>query len=69
MIEVEIPETVVRQAGGSVERVATEARGWLAIKYFELGQLNFGQAAAMAGMDRSAFLALARSCGLPVREE
>ncbi|MEM8964293.1 MAG: UPF0175 family protein [Acidobacteriota bacterium] len=40
------------------ERLAREIRLLAAVKYFELGKLSSGRAAALAGMERLEFLSI-----------
>jgi hypothetical protein len=65
-ITLTVPDSLLRQAGGSLEKLAQEALLLLACKYFELGKLNFAQAAAMCRLERADFLAAAKVCGVPV---
>ena len=48
--------------------VQARSRFLLALKYFELAELSSGQAAAMCGMSRAAFLQEASRHGVPVTE-
>jgi predicted HTH domain antitoxin len=65
-ISLQVPDSLLPQAGGSQEQLSEQAQVLLAVKYFELGLLNFGQAAAMCAMERADFLSLAKRHGVPV---
>ncbi len=60
---IEYPESVVASSYASHEEFQREARTALAVKLFELGRLTSGQAAAMAGIPRAAFLLACRGYG------
>jgi hypothetical protein len=65
-ISLQVPDSLLAQAGGSREQLSEQAQVLLAVKYFELGVLNFGQAAAMCSMERADFLSIAKRYGVPV---
>jgi hypothetical protein len=67
-ITLNVPDSLLSRSGGSLEQLTEQAQMLLAIKCFELGWLNFGQAAAMCGMERADFLTTARKYGVPVGE-
>lgn len=55
-LTIAIPEALLLQSGASREALERESRFWLALKFYERGQLTSGQAAAMCGMNRVDFL-------------
>lgn len=63
-----IPEALLLQSGASREALERESRFWLALKFFERGQLTSGQAAAMCEMNRVDFILEAGRQGLPVAD-
>jgi Uncharacterised protein family (UPF0175) len=67
-ISLHVPDSLLRQMGGSVEALTRQAHLLLALKYFELGQLNFGKAAEMCGLPRADFLNEAKRLGVSVGE-
>lgn len=66
-LRIDFPTTLALHAKN---REAMEQRGrfLMALKYFELGELSSGQAAAMCDMRRVAFLTEASKCGVPVAD-
>jgi predicted HTH domain antitoxin len=54
--QIEYPESIPAALNLSAQSFEEEAKKALAVKLFELGRLSSGQAAAMAGMSRVAFL-------------
>lgn len=66
-LEIDLPDTLLLR-GKDVEAVRDRSRFLMALKYFELGELSSGQAAAMCHMSRAAFLLEAGRCGVPVAE-
>ena len=40
----------------------------MALKFFELGRLSLGQAAAVAGYSKRAFIDVLGQCGIPVED-
>jgi hypothetical protein len=67
-LTIEIPEALLLQSGASREALERESRFWLALKFFERGQLTSGQAAAMCGMNRVDFLLEAGRHGVAVAD-
>jgi len=59
----EYPESIPATLNLSPESFEEEARPALAVKLFELGRLTSGQAAALAGISRVAFLLNCRHYG------
>jgi len=55
-VTIEYPEAMLAALNLSPEAFAEEARLAMAVKLFELGRLTSGQAAALAGIPRVAFL-------------
>ncbi|MBN1850807.1 MAG: UPF0175 family protein [Deltaproteobacteria bacterium] len=55
-IQIEYPESIPAALNLTPESFEEEARLALASKLFELGRLSSGQAAALVGMSRVAFL-------------
>ncbi len=66
-LEIDYPSTLLVRGGG-LSAVRQRSRFLLALKYFELSELTSGQAAALCGMGRVAFLAQAAQCGVPAVE-
>lgn len=64
-VQIPLPDSLLLH---SKDRETLEARSrfLLALKFFELGELSSGQAAAMSGMSRVAFLLEAGRYGVPV---
>ena len=67
-LTIQIPEALLLQTGVSREALERESQFWLALKFFERGQLTSGQAAAMCGMNRVDFLFEAGRQGVPVAD-
>ena len=67
-LTIEIPESVLLQAGASRESLQREGEFWLALRFFQSGRLTSGQAAAMCGMNRVDFLYEAGRLGVPVAD-
>ena len=65
--EIDFPATLLLHAKDQ-SALHERSRFLLALKYFELGELSSGQAAAMCGMGRVRFLAEAARCGMPAVE-
>jgi predicted HTH domain antitoxin len=62
-LEIEYPETIPAALNLTPESFEEEARIALAMKLFELGRLSSGQAAALAGIPRVAFLLVCQRFG------
>lgn len=67
-LTIQIPEALLLQTGASREALERESQFWLALKFFERGQLTSGQAASMCGMNRVDFLFEAGRNGVPVAD-
>jgi hypothetical protein len=67
-IQLQVPETLLLDSAQSWAEVERRSQLLLALKYFELGQVTSGQAAAMCGIARTAFLTKASRLGVPVAE-
>lgn len=67
-IQLQVPETLLLDSVQSWAEVERRSQLLLALKYFELGQLTSGQAAAMCGIARTMFLTEASRLGVPVAE-
>ncbi len=67
-ITLEIPESLLLHGVKSHDAVVRRSRFLLALKYFELGEITSGQAAAMAGVSRVKFLLEASRHGVPVAD-
>lgn len=67
-ITLELPESLFWQDAKSHVSVEHRSRFLLALKYFELGEITSGQAAAMSGMSRVEFLGEASRHGVPVAD-
>ena len=67
-LTIQIPEALLLQSGASRESLARESQFWLALKFFERGQLTSGQTAAMCGMNRVDFLFDAGRQGVSVAD-
>jgi predicted HTH domain antitoxin len=65
---IQIPETLLLQTGASREDLERESRFWLALRFFERGQLTSGQAADLCGMNRVDFLLATGREGVPVAD-
>lgn len=66
-MQIELPEVLLLHAKDR-ESVKRRSRYLLALKYFELGEISSGQAAAMCDLPRVAFLLEAGRMGVPVAE-
>jgi len=66
-VQIQMPDSMVLRARDN-EELARRARFLLALKFFELGELSSGQAAAMAGLPRVVFLFEAGQHGVPVAD-
>jgi predicted HTH domain antitoxin len=64
-LAIEYPEALLATWGASGESFEKEARLALAMKLFELGRITSGQAAAIAGLSRAAFLMSGERFGTP----
>jgi predicted HTH domain antitoxin len=62
---IEYPEAIPAMLNMSPDSFEEEARTALAVKLFEMGRVTSGQAAALAGVSRVAFLLSCRSYGTP----
>ena len=67
-LTIQIPEALLLQSGSARETLERESRFWLALKFFERGQLTSGQAATMCEMNRVDFLFDAGRQGLSVAD-
>lgn len=67
-ITLELPESLFWHAAKSKEAVEQRSRFLLALKYFELGEITSGQAAAIAGISRVQFLTDASRHGVAVAD-
>lgn len=67
-ITLELPESLFWHGVPSAAAVEQRSRLLLALKYFELGEITSGQAAAMSGVSRVAFLHEASRHGVPVAD-
>jgi hypothetical protein len=65
-ITIHIPDSLLLTSDGSVRQFEERCRFLLALKYFEMGQLSSGQAAAMCGLNRADFILEAGRAGVPV---
>ena len=65
-LAVEIPDSLLLQPATSVRDLGREAQLELALHYFKTGRLSSGQAAAMAGIGKVAFLREASAREIPV---
>jgi hypothetical protein len=66
-MQIELPDVLLLHTKDR-EAVIRRSRFLLALKYFELGEMSSGQAAAMCDMPRVAFLLEAGRMGVPVAE-
>ena len=66
-VQIPLPDALLLR---SKDRKSLEARSrlFLALKFFELGELSAGQAGGMCGMSRVAFLFEAGRNGVPVAD-
>jgi len=67
-ITLKVPESLFWRDAKSGDAVEQRSRFLLALKYFELGEITSGQAAAMSGLSRVAFLTEASRYGVPVAD-
>ncbi len=67
-ITLEVPDSLFLRDTKSSETVEQRSRFLLALKYFELGEITSGQAAAMAGIPRVEFLQEASRYKVPVAD-
>ena len=67
-IALEIPEALLWQSGASREEIKRQSQFLLALKLFEVGQITSGQAAALSGQSRVAFLFEASQNGVAVAD-
>jgi predicted HTH domain antitoxin len=65
-LALEIPDSLLLQPATSVRDLGREAQLELALHYFKTGRLSSGQAAAMAGIGKVAFLHEASAREIPV---
>ncbi len=65
-LKVDYPEEIPDTLQESAEQFEQEARLAMAVKLFEMKRLSSGTAAALAGMDRVAFLLELRKYGVPM---
>jgi predicted HTH domain antitoxin len=68
IIELQLPDTLLLNAGGSLEDLTRTSQFLLAVKFFEVGKLSSGQAARMCGMNRVDFLLELGRMGIPVAD-
>ena len=64
-LAIEYPEALLAAWGTTDEDFEREARLALAMKLFEIGRVTSGQAAALAGLSRPAFLLSGERFGTP----
>lgn len=64
-VQIPLPDALLLHSKDR-ESLETRSRFLLALKFFELGELSSGQAAAMSGMSRVGFLLEAGKHGVPV---
>lgn len=55
-ISLSVPDSLLLKPGQSLDELARRSQFLLAVKYFELGELSSGQAAAMCETNRIDFL-------------
>jgi len=67
-LSIRIPDALLLQTGASREALEHESQRWLALKFFEHGQLTSGQAAVMCGLNRVDFLFEASRQGIAVAD-
>ena len=63
-LTIEVPDAVLQGHAGSLDAATREARLLLAARWFELGRITGGTAAALAGMSRAAFMREASKLGI-----
>lgn len=66
-VEIPVPDSLLLHSKDLAE-LQRRSRFLLAMKFFELGELSSGQAAAMCGLTRVAFIFEAGKQGVPVAE-
>jgi hypothetical protein len=66
-VEIPVPDALLLHSK-DLASLELRSRLLLALKFFELGELSSGQAAAMGGMSRVGFLLEAGRNGIPVAE-
>ena len=66
-LEIAVPDSLLLNSKDR-ESLEQRSRFYLAMKFFELGELSSGQAAQMCGLSRVAFLFEAGKLGIPVAE-
>jgi predicted HTH domain antitoxin len=67
-ITLEVPDSLFWHPAKSADTVERRSRFLLALKYFELGEITSGQAAAMSGISRVQFLTDASRLGVAVAD-
>jgi predicted HTH domain antitoxin len=67
-IELQVPDALLLEGGGSLKDLTVRSQILLAAKFFELGKLSSGQAAEMCGMNRVDFLFELGRLGVPVAD-
>jgi predicted HTH domain antitoxin len=67
-ITLKLPDSLFWRNAESRDAVERRSRLLLALKYFELGEITSGQAAAMAGIGRVQFLSEASRHGIAVAD-
>ena len=67
-LTLQVPDSLLLTAEGSIARLTQQSQFLLALKFFEIGQLSSGQAAAMCRMNRVDFLLEAGRHGIAVAE-
>ena len=67
-IELQVPDALLLENGGSLTDLTARSQMLLAAKFFELGKLSSGQAAERCGMNRVDFLFELGRLGIPVAD-
>lgn len=67
-IQLQLPDALLVQCGQGRKALEERSQFLLALKYFELGELSSGQAAAMCGLPRIVFLIEAARCRVPATQ-
>jgi hypothetical protein len=67
-IQLQVPEALLLQSGEGRGALEKRSQFLLALKFFELGELSSGQAAAMCGCSRVVFLMEAARSGVPAAD-
>lgn len=67
-IQLRVPDALLLDPLQSLAAVERRSQFLVALKYFELGQLSSGQAAAMCELSRTAFLLEASRAGVAVAD-